>query len=95
MFSKNFNLHMTSPIFLQKTTFCTQNISCDYKNVVRMSKCSFKGTLMQIQKSVDICLHMKTIRQRFHIITPFPLQDMCTGDMGNVCLQAFRNCRIC
>ena len=91
MLSRNFNLHMTWPIFLQKTTFCTQNI-CDYKNVVRMCKCSFKGTLTQIQKSVDICLHMKIIRQRFHIITPFPLQDMCTWDMGNVCFQAFRIC---
>ena len=40
-------------------------------------------------------LHMKIIRWRFHIKTPFTFWDMRTWDMWKVCLQTFRNNRIC
>ena len=42
-----------------------------------------------------ICLLLKIISRRLHIKTPFTFLDMCTWDMQNVCLQTFRNNRIC
>ena len=48
---------------------------------------------------MNICqylrLHMKIICWRFHIRTPFTFWDLCTWNMWKVCLQTFRNNRIC
>ena len=38
---------------------------------------------------------MKMICQRFHIITLFAFWDILTWDIWNVCLQTYRNNRIC
>ena len=40
-------------------------------------------------------LHLKIICQRFHIIAPFNFWDISTRDIWNVCLQTYRNNRIC
>ena len=54
------------------------------------------GTLIA---DLKICqylpLHMKIICQRFHIKAPFTFWDMRMWDMWKVCLQTFRNNRIC
>ena len=42
-----------------------------------------------------IRFHMKIISRRLHIETPFTFLDMHTWDMQKVCLQTFRNNRIC
>ena len=56
-------------------------------------KVNIKGTLMQICQY--LCPYMKKICWRFHIKTPFTFWDMRTWDMWKVCLQTFRNNRIC
>ena len=42
-----------------------------------------------------LCLHMKIICWRFHIKTCFSFWDMRPWDTRKVCLQTFRNNRIC
>ena len=57
----------------------------------------FKDTLMQIWKPIYIylCLHMKIIYRIFCIITTFTFWVIRTQDIWNVCLQTYRNNRIC
>ena len=42
-----------------------------------------------------LCLHVKIICWRFHIKTPFMLEICAQEIMWKVCLQTFRNNRIC
>ena len=42
-----------------------------------------------------LCILMKRICSKFHIETPFTFWDMRTRNMWKVCLQTFRNNRIC
>ena len=42
-----------------------------------------------------LCLHMKIMCWRFHTKTPFTFWDIRTCDIWKVCLQTFRNSRIC
>ena len=51
------------------------------------------GTPIQIWKYLPP--HMKIICWRFHIKTPFTFWDMRTWNMWKVCLQTFRNNRMC
>ena len=48
---------------------------------------------------MKICLHLrlhiKITWRRFYIISPYSFWDMRTLDLWNVCLQTFRNNRIC
>ena len=48
-----------------------------------------------LEVSQYLCLHMKIICLRFVIRTPFTVRNMWTWDMWEVCLQTFRNKRIC
>ena len=54
---------------------------------------------MYTNADLKICkyirLHMKMTCRRFHIKTPFTFWDICTWDILKVCLQTFRNNRIC
>ena len=55
-----------------------------------------KGTIMQIWKSANIpVFNRKILCRRFHIKTPFTFWDMRAWDMLKICLQIFRNNRIC
>ena len=40
-------------------------------------------------------LHIKIICRRFHITRPFSFWDIRTRDIWNVCLQTYKNNRIC
>ena len=42
-----------------------------------------------------LCLHVKMRWSRCHIKAPFTFWDTRTWDMWNVCVQTFRNNRIC
>ena len=53
-----------------------------------------KGALMQIWKSANIVVFIWKCF-RFHIKTPFTFWDIRTWDEWKVCLQTFRNNRIC
>ena len=53
----------------------------------------FKGTELKICQY--LCLHMKMICRRFRNKTSFIFWDIRTWDMWKVCLQTFRNNRIC
>ena len=48
---------------------------------------------MKIYKNLH--LHMKIMCWRFHIKIPFTFWDMHTWDMWKVCLQTFRNNKVC
>ena len=53
-----------------------------------------EGKLMQIWKSSNIFVFIK-ICWRFHIKTSFTFWDILPRDLWKVCLQIFRNKRIC
>ena len=55
-----------------------------------------KGILMQIWTSTDIFVSTwKTICRRFHIITAFTFWALHSWDIWNVCLQTYKNNKIC
>ena len=75
------------------------NVTCflmsQYLSKTRQALTTVKGTLMQIWKSTDMCLHIKIICWRFRLITAFTFWVMRTRDIWNVCLKTYRNYRIC
>ena len=58
--------------------------------VLKVHQCRFEN--LQIK---CLCLHTKMICRRFRIITAFTFWVMRTRDIWKVCLQTYRNNRIC
>ena len=71
-----------------------RSISSEWINVESSNFPRVKGILMQIWKSANIFVFIWKC-WRFQIKTPFTFIDMRTWDMWKVCLQTFRNNRIC
>ena len=75
--------------------------NCNLDNLIketsyfqRINLSSIKGTLMQVWKSAKIFFTRKSYVENF-ILKPLSLFDMRTWGMWKVCLQTFRNNRIC
>ena len=83
---------LSSPSFAHICSYLLEQRGEIYQNSLLHS--FLQHTLKQCWIAV-LFLHMKIICWIFHIKTPFNFWDMCTWDMWKVCLQTFRNNRIC